>query len=322
MPKRVPSDYDSAWKEALTYYFELFMEFCFPGFYKDIDWKRGYETMDSELQEVIADAETGRRLADKLVKVWLLNGQEALLLLHVEVQGQYQADFAKRMFIYNSRLLDRYGLEVISFAVLADDRKSWQPEEYEYSRRDFKRYFHFPTVKLLDYQSQWSILEESKNPFAIVIMAHLKAMATLGNNQERKKWKLHLVRLLFERGYDREQIRNLFRFIEWIMALPKEIQQEFKAEVKRLEEEKTMPFLTSFELDGIEKGLKEGTLQNARKSICKVLEVRFSEVPDNITATLDEIDNTEWLEQLLEQAVTVASLEAFEQLLASGKQSS
>ena len=320
MTERLVSDYDSAWKEALTYYFELFMFFCFRRFHKQIDWSRGYETLDSELQELIADAQTGRRLADKLVKVWLLNGTESLLLIHIEVQGQYQADFAKRMFIYNSRLLDRYDLDVISLAVLADDRKSWRPNQYKYRRLGFKREMKFPIIKLLDYQ--WSTLEKSDNPFAIVIMAHLKSMATLGNNQERKEWKLRLVRLLFERGYDREQIRNLFRFIEWMMALPQEIQQEFKIEVKRLEEDKKMPFITSFERDGIEQGLKEGSLQTSRKDISKVLEVRFSAVPDNVTATLDGIEDTTWLEQLLRRAVTVASLEAFEQVLASGKQSS
>ncbi|NER34149.1 MAG: hypothetical protein F6J93_08920 [Oscillatoria sp. SIO1A7] len=129
-----------------------------------------------------------------------------------------------------------------------------------------------------------------------------------------------------ERGYDREQIRNLFRFIEWIVALPQEIQQEFKAEVKRLEEKRKMPFITSFERDGIEQGLrqglKEGTLQTAREDIGDVLEARFSVVPDNLTATLDGIDDKAWLKQLLKRAAIAPSLEAFEQVLASGKQSS
>ena len=83
-----------------------------------------------------------------------------------------------------------------------------------------------------------------------------------------------------------------------------------------------MPFITSFERDGIEQGLKEGTLQTARKAIGDVLEARFSVVPDNVTATLDGIDDTEWLEQLLKRAAIAPSLEAFEQVLASGKQSS
>jgi len=32
----------------------------------------------------------------------------------------------------------------------------------------------FPVVKLLDYAEQWETLEGSRNPFAMVVLAHLK----------------------------------------------------------------------------------------------------------------------------------------------------
>jgi hypothetical protein len=50
--------------------------------------------------------------------------------------------------------------------------------------------FKFSVVKLLDYQQNWQELEESSNPFATVVMAHLKAQETRGQQQERKTWKL------------------------------------------------------------------------------------------------------------------------------------
>jgi hypothetical protein len=98
----VQSDDDSPWKEALDVYFDAFMAFCFPEIHSDINWLRGYESLDTELQEVVRDAETGRRLADKLVKVWLKDGQEVVVLVHVEIQSQVQSDFAKRMYIYQN----------------------------------------------------------------------------------------------------------------------------------------------------------------------------------------------------------------------------
>ncbi len=52
----ISSDYDSAWKEALNVYFEPFMALCFPEAFTDIDWARGYETLDTELQEITRDA--------------------------------------------------------------------------------------------------------------------------------------------------------------------------------------------------------------------------------------------------------------------------
>ena len=92
------SDYDSPWKEALDFYFEPFMAFFFPQADDDIDWAKGYESLDKELQEIIRDAETGRRFADKLVKVWLRSGDETFLFVHVEIQSQFQVDFAKRVY--------------------------------------------------------------------------------------------------------------------------------------------------------------------------------------------------------------------------------
>ena len=78
------SNYDSPWKEAMDIYFEPFVEFFFPQAYSEINWSRNYESLDTELQEIIRDAETGWRLADKLVKVWLKNGQETIVLIHTE----------------------------------------------------------------------------------------------------------------------------------------------------------------------------------------------------------------------------------------------
>ena len=73
MENKKKSEYDSPWKEALDIYFPEFMEFFFPNAYQEINWNKGYETLDKELQKVVQDANLGQRLADKLVKVWLKN---------------------------------------------------------------------------------------------------------------------------------------------------------------------------------------------------------------------------------------------------------
>jgi hypothetical protein len=43
--------------------------------------------IDKELQKIMADA-VGRRVVDKLVKVWLKSGEEVWALVHVEMQGR------------------------------------------------------------------------------------------------------------------------------------------------------------------------------------------------------------------------------------------
>ncbi len=95
------ADYDSPWKEALDEYFEAFIALFFPAMHREIDWQRGHEALDKELQQITPDAEQGRRIVDKLVKVWRLDGEEEWVLVHVEVQGQEESRFASRMFVYS-----------------------------------------------------------------------------------------------------------------------------------------------------------------------------------------------------------------------------
>src|SRR5881409_1875509 len=102
-----PADYDSPWKEALEQYFPDFLAFFFPLVHAEIAWEHGYEFLDTELERVVRDATIGRRYADKLVKVFLRAGQETWLLIHVEIQGYPDPDFAQRMFVYYYRIFDR-----------------------------------------------------------------------------------------------------------------------------------------------------------------------------------------------------------------------
>jgi hypothetical protein len=126
------TDYDSPWKEVLEKYFKDFIAFFFPKVYRGIDWSREYEFLDKELQQIVRDAELGRRLVDKLVKVWRKNGEEAWVVIHIEIQGQVDTEFPERLYIYNYRLFDRYKRKVVTLAVLADDRVAWRPNEFGY----------------------------------------------------------------------------------------------------------------------------------------------------------------------------------------------
>ena len=310
-----PSDYDSPWKEALESYFEAFMAFFFPEAHADIDWTKGYEFLDKELQQVVRDAELGRRRVDKLVKLWRRNGDEAWVLVHVEVQSQEETGFAERMYIYNYRLFDRYHRLVASFAVLGDERSGWRPDKFGYNLWGCEIGFKFPVVKLLDYKERWSELEESQNPFATVVMAHLKAQETRRNPAGRLQWKSSLVKGLYERGFRREDILELFRFIDWLMALPENLELRFSEEIMRYEEEKQMPYITSIEQIGIEKGIQQGLLQKAKEDVIGILETRFAEAPQSIIAAINDINDLSILKKLLKRTITVGSLEEFEERL-------
>jgi hypothetical protein len=55
------TDFDGARKLTLDRYLDRFLQLCFPTVHAAIDWCRGAAQLDQELQEVVRDAETGKR---------------------------------------------------------------------------------------------------------------------------------------------------------------------------------------------------------------------------------------------------------------------
>lgn len=177
----------------------------------------------------------------------------------------------------------------------------------------------FPVVKLLDYETQWSELEQSSNPFAIIVMTHLKAQATYRDEQSRLNWKLSLVKMLYHKGYAREDILELFRFIDWLVVLPEELELRFSEALREYEEAIKMPYMTSIERrgiqEGIQQGIQQGILQKSRAAVIEILEVRFESVPDAITHIVNGIEDLSILDMLHKRAATVGSIEEFDAIL-------
>lgn len=65
--------------------------------------------MDKDLPKIIPEAAEIHRKADKVVKVYLKDGTEQWIIIHIEVQGYKGSDFAKRMFSYYYRLWEKFG---------------------------------------------------------------------------------------------------------------------------------------------------------------------------------------------------------------------
>ena len=297
-------EYDSPWKDILESYFEDFMAFFFPQIHAEIDWARGYVFLDQELSQITRDAEVGKKVVDKLVKVWKLTGEETWVLLNVEIQSQEESVLGERVFTYFYRLKDKFNLPIASLVILGDDRNNWRPSTYSQSLWGCRVEFEFPIVKLLDYESQWADLEASRNPFAIVTMAHLKTKSTRKDLQSRKDWKLRLTRMLYENGYERQAIIDLYRFLDWILELPNDLKQAFRYELAQYEQEKQMPYVTWIERMGIEQGRKEGELSLVLRQLTR----RVGIVPDSLTDRVQALP-IEQLELLAEDLLDFQGLE-------------
>jgi len=293
---------DEAWKQIIEKLFPDFLAFFFPQIYKDINFSKGFEFLDKELQKILKRSEVGKKIVDKLVKVYLNDGSEKWLLIHIEVQGYQEENFSERIYIYNYRIFDRYRKEVISLALLTDTNQNYRPTTFRISRWGFKLSFQFPLIKLIDYQEKGEELEQNPNPFSIVVMSFLKTIETKGSEQERYSWKKQFLLELYERGLTRDIIFLLYQFIDLIMNLSEEFEIALTEEILKIEEAKKMSIITSAERIGIEKGKKEGKIEGKieglQESIYDIFEIKFGKNIYELFAQVKEIQDIEILQKI------------------------
>jgi hypothetical protein len=304
-PAEIPSaarhadEYDIPWKEAIEGAFPEFMAFYFRAAHDAIDWAKGHEFLDKELHQVVRHAASGSKFVDLLVRVTDRGDVERLLYIHVEVQTQRDEAFASRMFTYHHRLIDRWGQAVASFAVLADDSAGWRPSQYRIDVLGCEHVFRFPTAKLLDFEPDLAALKRQSNPFALVTAAHLSALRTRRHMGRRFAAKRELVRLLYEQGWERQRVIDLFAIIDWMLALPKELEQKVWQDIDEIERKAQMKYVTSVERLAVERGrekwMAEGETKGKLETLTRLLTRRFGPLPEWVAhrlsaSTVEQLD--------------------------------
>lgn len=166
----------------------------------------------------------------------------------------------------------------------------------------------FPVAKLTDWAGSLAQLEDSRNPFAILTQTHLATRSTRHDPNARYEAKWTLVKRLYQCGFDRPQVAELFRMIDWMMQLPAEHEQRLQHDLLQFEEEMNMRYVTSIERLALKKGLEQG-MQCGRRAgkaevIARQLEVRFGPLPEWATARLaaateEQLDA--WTEGLMQE---------------------
>ncbi|MEZ6141078.1 MAG: hypothetical protein R3B84_10955 [Zavarzinella sp.] len=253
-------EFDSPWKETLENYLPDIFEILFPEAHATFDWSQGYDSLNSELPTLLPDSESGLLRADGLYQ--LADSDEtggiSWVFVHFEVQAQQDAQFPRRMFDYFKRIQDKYGDQVSSYAILADNNPNWRPSSYQYRNRRTRSTFEYDSVKLLDYAHRLDDLTTHRSPVGLVVAASIRSLLTHGNAELRFADKCRLIRQLFERKLADDEVWNIMRLLDWLLKLPDELREEFNELRIELFQEYQMPFVTSFEEIAQEKGMKEG----------------------------------------------------------------
>lgn len=303
----MPREFDSPWKDALDLYLQSFLALFFPDIHAAIDWSKGYESLDKELSEIIREAELGPTVADKLFRVYLHDGDDTWLLIHIEVQSQPDAEFGERMFKYAYRIIDRYNRDVVSLAILGDMNANWRPQHYERVRFGTGPSMRFRPIKLIDSLDRMEELDRNPSPIAAVVLAHLQSLLTHGDMSLRYSAKKQLLIRLYDRGMTASEVRQLYRLIDWFLELPKDLQEQLRHEIYAYEKEKKMPYVSSTELlareEGETKGRNEGRLQELHESITLVIDSKFGASGADLIRDVQAVTDIDKLRELQRNVV-------------------
>jgi hypothetical protein len=196
--------YDMLWKGMIEEVMADLLLFVDPEIGKQLDLNRGFEFLDKELAALYPQPEkpSSTRVVDKLVKVFMRDGQERFVLLHIEVQGSHDAQFTRRMFEYYIRLFNKHGQPVAAIALLTGKDGKRMPAVYEdrclwmYARYEFK------TLCITDFSDE--VLKANDNPFAAVLLVAKEALLRVkGEEMQRDlvllEEKTRIARLLKEK---------------------------------------------------------------------------------------------------------------------------
>ncbi|MDJ0835778.1 MAG: hypothetical protein QNK37_04630 [Acidobacteriota bacterium] len=292
-------EYDSPWKTILDHLLYHCLQMINPALFDDIDWTVDPVFLDKELNQIAPKHKVGNRFVDKLFKVRMKNGETKWVLLHIEVQVNQDSGFPERMFVYNYRIYDKYNERVISMAILADLDDTWRPDNFSYGGYGSTMGLNYKVAKLIDHKEE--DLAENQNPFAIVILAHLNALKNAGDNEDRQitraRAKKNLLRMALTRNYTREQITQLTLFIDWVMNVPKDLDNKLSEELNKELGAEAMEYVTSWERRGIEKGERKGK----QDLFLRMVNRRFGTIPEWASSRINEADDIQidqWSELL------------------------
>ena len=122
-------------------------------------------------------------------------------------------------------------------------------------------------------------------------------------------------------GYDKRDMVLLFEFIDWVMSLPKILEDSLWLEIQEMERETKMEYISSVQRIGHEQGWQEGAstvLERQLSKKCKINRDAISPIFEGLTANQ--------IEELAEFFVDAQSLDEIrvraDELRKSGKKDS
>lgn len=303
-------DHDRLFKELLETFFTEFMELFFPEAARSIDLIQ----IKFLQQELFTDVTAGEKhKVDILVETRLKN-EPGLILVHVEPQAYVQKNFNERMFIYFSRLYEKYRRRILPVAVFSYDRVLNEPDSFKLGF-PFLDVLNFRFYKLELKKLNWQEYIQSDNPVAAALLSKMGFKP-----EEKVPVKLEFMRMLVRLKLDPARMELLAGFFETYLKLNREEEEQYNRELGKLDSKEVdviMQITTSWHekgraegrAEGRTEGRAEGRVERTREIICKYLIRKFGERSANLQQKVGQVTDLEQLDHILEELFAASTLE-------------
>ncbi|HHW01869.1 MAG TPA: DUF4351 domain-containing protein [Thermoanaerobacterales bacterium] len=321
-------DRDILWKGIIEDLFKEFISFFMPEIYEHIDFNKGHSFLDKELAKIFNESDNKKKYPDKLAKVYLKNGDEKWILIHIEIQGYKEDEFAERMFTYFYRIYDKYRRKINAIAIFTDEDQKYKIDKFEYKFYNTKLTYEYGTYKIIE-QSE-DELKQNSNPFALVVLASLYLIKSKKSINDRYMYKLSLIRLMLQKGYNREQIEKLFIFIDSLLELPKKEALKFNEEIKILSKEGDSMGLSwestnlakvfkeigreEGKAEGKAEGKVEGRAEGKAETLVKLIRKKFNLIPKHYEDKIMILDEKK-LDNIIDNIFTIQDIKDIDKYL-------
>ncbi len=258
------TNHDRLFKELIRTFFQEFVEAFFPREYEYIDFSH---TIFLE-QEIFTDIVKGeKREVDILVET-KLQGEETVLLVHIEPQSYFQKEFHERMFIYASRLYEKHRKPVLPIAVFSYNDPREVPNQFTITFPTFNVLsFHYLQLHLIN--SDWRSYIRSNNPAAAALLSKMGY-----TKHERIHVKLEFLRMLSRMKLNPAKMELLYGFFETYLRLNEEEERKMREEITKLPDQEVTQVLklpNSYYEKGMEKGKEQLVLEMIKKGLSEEL---------------------------------------------------
>jgi predicted transposase/invertase (TIGR01784 family) len=259
-------DHDRLFKELIQTFFEEFILLFFPNMYEHIDFRH----LSFLSEELFTDVTAGEKYRVDLLVETKLKGEDGLIIVHIENQSYVQPSFPERMFIYFSRLFEKYRTNIVPIAVFSYDAIRDESSSFTLPL-PFGNILHFRFFTVELRKQNWRNYIRSDNPIAAALLSKMGY-----TESERIELKKQFLRMLVRLELDEAKQRLLIGFFETYVRLSDDEEQQLRNEVNQMEtkeKEQVLELLISYEQKGKREGAKQKEREMMRKMIAKGMSI-------------------------------------------------